>query len=99
MLTQLFYGAVICGLACAYSDLSPNYSSILNSIGNTIGAVAGIAGPLVVAAFTEAYPGVWGWRLAFLLTAVMAAGALVMWYFFQTSEIVPELNTPVDKKN
>ncbi len=95
---QFFFGAAICGLSCAYSDLSPNYSSILNSIGNTIGAVAGIAGPLVVAALTEAYPGVWGWRIAFLLTVLLAAVALTMWHFFQTSEIVPELNTPEVKK-
>ncbi len=81
-------------LACAYSDMSPNYSPIMNTIGNTIGAVAGIVGPLVVAAFTDAYPGIAGWRAAFYLTCAMSAVSLVAWSVWQTSEIVPVLNSP-----
>lgn len=37
---------------------------------NTVGAIAGIVGPIIVSAFVSAWPGVWGWRLAFLLTGV-----------------------------
>jgi MFS transporter, ACS family, solute carrier family 17 (sodium-dependent inorganic phosphate cotransporter), other len=91
-------GASQIGLGCAYSDVAPNYSSALNSVGNTIGSVAGIVGPLVVAAFTASTPGVWGWRYAFFLTGGMAIFALVLWWKFQTSEPVPELNSPTPKK-
>lgn len=91
-------GASQVGLGCAYSDVAPNYSSALNSVGNTIGSVAGIVGPIVVSAFVEAYPGVWGWRLAFFLTACMGVVSLILWYIFQTSLPVPALNTPAPKK-
>eukprot|EP01034_Spumella_vulgaris_P021316 gene21316-27346_t len=95
MILSLFcYGATVASLACAYSDMSPNYSPIMNTIGNTIGAVAGIVGPLVVAAFTDAYPGIAGWRAAFYLTCAMSAVSLVAWSVWQTSEIVPVLNSP-----
>jgi MFS family permease len=79
---------------CAYSDVAPNYSSALNSIGNTIGALAGIVGPLVVAEFTTRWEGAWGWRLSFFITAIQAAIALVFWSIYQTSKPVPELNLP-----
>ncbi len=61
---------------------------------NTIGAVAGIVGPIVVSAFVEAWPGVWGWRMAFLLTGGMCTLAMTLWYKYIKSEIRPELNTP-----
>jgi ACS family sodium-dependent inorganic phosphate cotransporter len=94
ILTQLLYGAGQSGLGCAYSDVAPNYSSSLNSIGNTISAIAGIVGPIVVAAFISDYPDPWGWRGAFFLTMGMSLIALVPWVLFQTSLIVPELNMP-----
>lgn len=71
-----------------------NPSSTLFSVANTIGAVAGIVGPIVVSAFVEAWPGVWGWRMAFLLTGGMCVVAMSLWYKFIKSEIRPELNTP-----
>ena len=92
-------GACQVGLGCAYSDVAPNYSSALNSVGNTIGSIAGIVGPIVVAALTEAYPGVLGWRIAFFLTAAMGVFALFLWYRYQTSDPVPALNTPAPKKD
>jgi MFS family permease len=91
-------GASQVGLGCAYSDVAPNYSSALNSVGNTIGSIAGIVGPIVVAAFTEAYPGVWGWRLAFFLTGAMGVVSLSLWHMYQTSKPVPALNTPAPKR-
>jgi hypothetical protein len=53
------------------------------------------AGPIIVAAFTEAYPGVLGWRWVFILTDATCMCALVVWILFQTSDVVPELNTPL----
>eukprot|EP01034_Spumella_vulgaris_P044742 gene44742-55674_t len=72
ILSQFFYGACVAGLNCAYSDMSPNYSPIMNAIANSVSAVGGFVGPLVVAALTTAYPGIDGWRAAFYLTAAMA---------------------------
>ncbi len=72
--------------------------SALNSVGNTIGAIAGTIGPIVVAALTEAYPGVWGWRYAFFLTGAMALSAIVLWNAYQTSAPVPAFNTLAPKK-
>ena len=90
-------GAAQVGLNCAYSDVAPNYSSALNSIGNTIGAVAGIVGPIVVSAFTTEYEGAWGWRLSFFLTGFMAVISLIFWSKYQTSKPVPALNLPAGK--
>jgi MFS family permease len=94
ILTQFLFGAGQSGVGCAYSDVAPNYSSSLNSIGNTIGSIAGIVGPIVVAAFISDYPDPWGWRGAFILTLGISLSALIPWLFFQTSLIVPELNLP-----
>jgi len=90
-------GASQSGLACAYSDVAPNFSSALNSIGNSIGAAAGIVGPLMVAAFTEKYEGAWGWRLSFFVTNIFVVLSLISWSVYQTSKAVPELNTPAPR--
>ncbi len=57
-------------------------------------AIAGMTGPIVVSAFLSAFPGIWGWRLAFLLTGGMCAAAFTLWFFVVKSEIRPILNTP-----
>lgn len=46
------------GSRCGYMDISPNFSFAMNSIGNTCGSIAGILGPLIVAAFLTSYPGI-----------------------------------------
>ena len=66
----MFYGSNQSGLACIFSDIAPLYSTSLNTLGNTMSAIAGIVGPIIVSAFVSAWPGVWGWRLAFLLTGM-----------------------------
>jgi MFS family permease len=95
IITQFLLGASSTGLGCAFSDVAPNYSSALNTVGNTIGAVAGIIGPLIISALVEQYEGSWGWRYAFFLTAGQVAIALAMWYKYQTSQPVPALNEPL----
>ena len=97
IVTQSFYGAVQSGVQCSYSDVAPNYSSALNTVGNCISAVAGIAGPLIVSALTEGLPVRWGWRVAFFLTFGQGVLGLALWYTFQTSEIVPALNNPTSE--
>ncbi len=94
ILTQFVLGASSTGLGCAFSDVAPNYSSALNTVGNTISAVAGIIGPLVISGLLQDYPGSWGWRYAFFVTAGQVAIALIMWYCYQTSQPVPALNEP-----
>lgn len=63
--TQLFLGAQVSGIGCAYLDIAPVYSGIYTTTGNTLGAVAGILGPIAVGYLTEALPGSWGWRTTF----------------------------------
>ncbi len=91
---QLAFGAASIGLGCAWTDTAPLYSSSLNSLGNTVSAMAGIVGPIVVAAFTTYWPGVWGWRAAFILTFAMCSVVMVVWVKYIKAEIVPALNTP-----
>lgn len=62
--------------------------------GNTVGAVAGIVGPIVVSGCVDIWPGAWGWRVAFLLTFGICSVATALWFRFIKAEIVPELNTP-----
>lgn len=65
--------------------------------GNTLGAIAGIVGPIVVAAFTEEWTGIWGWRATFFLTAGFGAVSCLTWVLFQSSTVNPVLNTPLPK--
>lgn len=95
MVVSLFlYGATHSGVACVYMEVTPNYSSVLNAIGNAVGAVSGIVSPILVALCTTRWPGAWGWRMVFFITFAQCLLAMVVWAFFQTSDIVPQLNTP-----
>lgn len=66
-------------------------------IGNTLGAIAGIVGPIVVAAFSEDYGGIAGWRATFFLTAGTCAVATAAWVVFQRSDTNAALNCPTAK--
>lgn len=57
---QVFYGSLNSGVGCGYTDISPNFSFSMNTIGNTMSSAGGMATPLIVSAFTTAYPGKWG---------------------------------------
>jgi len=92
--TQVFYGAAQAGIGCAYTDAAPTYSSSLNSLGNTMGAMAGILGPIIVAACTEEWSGVYGWRVAFYITFALSCAIVAVWFRVMTADIVPALNTP-----
>ena len=98
IITQASVGAVQSGLNCAYSDVAPNYSSALNTVGNCVGAVAGIVGPLVISALLESYPGIWAWRIAFFLSLGQGFLGTALWFKYQTSKPVPELNSPTSAK-
>lgn len=69
----------------------------MNTIGNTIGAIAGIAGPIVVALCIDSWEGIWGWRVVFMLSALMCVVSLTLWAKYQTSDIIPELNNPASR--
>lgn len=85
-------------MGCTFTDVSPNYSMSLNSLANSIGAIAGILGPIVVSALTESYPGVNGWRAAFILTFCMSTAMLILWALVIRAEVIPELNQPVSNR-
>lgn len=99
VLALFFFGAGASGINCAFLDVSPRFSSTINTLGNTAGAVAGLLGPIVVSALVTAIDGIWGWRLVFLLTAGMGVVSLIIWAIYQTSDIVHELNTPATLYN
>lgn len=64
-----------------------------------MGALAGILGPIIVALYTDYYPGVNGWRAVFILTFFLNCISLILWFMFIKAEIIPELNTPVIKSH
>lgn len=97
VLSLFFFGAGASGLNCAFLDISPRFSSTINTIGNTVGAIAGLLGPIIVSALTTAIEGKWGWRLVFILTAGLGVVSVIVWSIFQTSDIIPALNTPVNE--
>jgi MFS family permease len=99
IVTQSMYGAVQSGIQCAYSDVAPNYSSAMNTLGNFLSAAAGIAGPLVIADLLTSLGETWGWRVAFILTLAQCVLALILWYIYQTAEIIPELNNPTSESH
>lgn len=93
IIALFLYGATQSGLACAFLDVTPNYSCSLNSLANLIGAIAGISAPLVVSVMVSAFGGA-GWVLSFLLTLGQCVIALFFWYKYQTSDIVACINSP-----
>merc|ERR1712023_243241 len=94
VLGQSLLGAAQSGIGCAYLDASPYYSARYNTVGNALGAVGGIASPIVVSALLTAFPGRQGWTLVFVVTALQATIATVIWFIYQTSHIIPAVNTP-----
>ena len=82
---------------CSYLDIAPHYSGLLNSISVSIGAVAGIIGPIAVAALTSTFHGSWGWNCVFIISCIQCIVALLFWKAYQCSTIVSVLNTPIYK--
>ncbi len=93
VMTLAFFGAIQSGLSCVYMDVAPNFSSEINTVGNLLGAIAGTMGPITVSLLVGAF-GSAGWRITFYITAGISAIALAAWAKYQTSDIIPELNTP-----
>ena len=89
---QGMLGAGQSGLACCYLDVCPRWSPQLNTVGNVVSALAGIAGPLIVSALLGASPGEWGWRCVFIITTAMSLLSLILWRLFQSSEIDIQIN-------
>ena len=82
------------GVALFYLDIFPRFSGIVNTIGNTLSAGAGILGPVVASDLLVRY-GEAGWDYLFLLTLAMSITAFAAWLVFGTTEIDPVLNSPV----
>lgn len=92
------YGATQCGIGCAFVDVTPNYASTLNTIANVFGSFAGLLAPITVSSLTSKYKGILGWRYVFYITFAQCALSLLLWVLYQTSDIVPVLNSPRPKK-
>lgn len=94
VISLLFFGASQSGIACCYLDIAPRYSSIMNTLGNTIGALAGLAGPLVVSSLLNNYRDFVAWQLVFIITLIQSIIALIFFHFYQSDKIVDVLNNP-----
>ena len=81
-------------LSPIHLDISPRYSSIMNTLGNTIGALAGVAVPLVVSALLRSFQDAEAWQILFFLTFAQCVVALIVFYFYQSDTIVDVLNNP-----
>lgn len=95
ILAQGMLGACQSGLSCCYLDLCPNFSPLLNTIGNTLSALAGILGPLVVSAILDATKSKsddLGWQLVFSTCAVLSTVSLLLWFVYQTSTVDEAMN-------
>jgi hypothetical protein len=66
----------------------------MNTLGNTVGALAGLAGPLVVSALLTSMRDVTAWQVVFFLTAGQSVLALIVFWFYQSPVIVDVLNNP-----
>ena len=42
-----FFGFITSGVHCSFIEVSPNFSSTMNTVGNMVGAIAGIVGQYV----------------------------------------------------
>lgn len=93
ILALTFYAACQSGTACNFLEISPNFSAELNTLANLFAALSGVASPLAVAGFTDAYDGISGWRAVFFVTFAQCVMASLMWYLYQTSDAVPAVNT------
>jgi MFS family permease len=92
VLGQGSLGIAVSGYSCSFLEVAPNHSALLNSIGNTIGSIAGIVSPILVGYLISAFDGTLGWKLLFAITLFLCVVALILWHFYQCNDIVPELN-------
>lgn len=97
VVAQALQGSAQSGIGCAYLEISPTFSSSLNTVGNTLSSIAGVAGPLVVSALVSNYDSLWGWRSVFFLTTFLNIISFTIWLMFYTANIVYDVNTPVLK--
>mmetsp|Transcript_9413 Transcript_9413/g.14194 ORF Transcript_9413/g.14194 Transcript_9413/m.14194 type:complete len:528 (-) Transcript_9413:55-1638(-) len=99
VLAMALFGASQSGVACAFLEVTPIYSSTLNTIANLFGSLAGIVTPMAVSFLTTLMPKHnIGWKVMFLFTTVQSVVALILWHVYQTSNVVPILNSPRPKK-
>ena len=79
--TTFLTGFNTTGIGPAYLDVVPRFSGFVNTIANTLAAVAGILGPVVGSAFLVEHGDVQGWNYLFVLTIILTTGFLV-WVLF-----------------
>jgi MFS family permease len=92
VLTLGFFGAIQSGISCTFLDVSPSFSSEINTIGNTVSAIAGILGPIIISELIVAFDGPTGWMITFYITLGISVFALVLWKLYMKAEVIPEIN-------
>lgn len=97
LLATAMIGANFSGYACSFLEIAPRFSVILNTLGNTAGALAGLAGPLTVSSLLTRDHST-GWQYSFLVTISQCVFSLVVWYFYAEHNVIESLNTPLKKQ-
>ena len=82
------------GYAVGFLDLFPRFSPLMNTLGNTLGAGAGILGPVIASELLVSFPGTEGWDILFVITAAQCFLGIVIWYKFAKVDVDDLLNTP-----
>ena len=90
-------GSTQAGYACSYLEFAPKFSPFLNTFGNALGAVAGIAGPEIISYLLTADKST-GWQFMFLGCSIMCIGSVVFWYFYAVTVPVELCNTMLPKE-
>ncbi|XP_037780589.1 LOW QUALITY PROTEIN: putative inorganic phosphate cotransporter [Penaeus monodon] len=87
-LSGMLSGAVNSGYLCSHQDLAPNFAGTLLGITNTLGALAGIAGPAVTG-HLEGRESIWAWREVFLISAGLYLVTCTFYLVFISADVQP----------
>lgn len=88
-LSGMLSGAVNSGYLCSHQDLAPNFAGTLLGITNTLGALAGIAGPAVTGAIIQGRESIWAWREVFLISAGLYLVTCTFYLVFISADVQP----------
>ncbi|XP_013399797.1 vesicular glutamate transporter 1 isoform X1 [Lingula anatina] len=87
-----FSGLTVSGWQINHLDIAPKYASILAAISSMLGTIAGILGPVVVAAITFEQT-VSNWQIVFLISGIIILTSAVFFAVFGSGELQPWATT------
>ena len=81
-----------------YLDVVPRFSGFVNTIANTLAAVAGTFRPGGSLSFLVEHGDVQGWNYLFVLTIALTMCGFLVWVLFAEVEVNSLINTPSKPK-